>query len=78
MTSAPTREQRVRGVVRWYNRVSGFGFIRVEGQRDVFVGETAIRDSKPRALNEGQSVELSIVERHGRREADDVAPLTVV
>jgi len=55
--------------------VSGFGFIRVEGHRDIFVTESAIRIPGPRVLNEGQPVELTIVERDGGYDADDVAPL---
>ncbi|HYM69005.1 MAG TPA: cold shock domain-containing protein [bacterium] len=69
---SPTQIKRVQGTVRWFNRVSGFGFIRVEGERDVFVQESAINAAGPRVLNEGQPVELEIVDHEGRREASDV------
>ncbi|HXX38684.1 MAG TPA: cold shock domain-containing protein [bacterium] len=73
MAPPSMQAKRVRGTVRWFNRVSGFGFIQIEGERDVFVQESAIRATEPRVLNEGQAVELTIVHHNGRREADDVA-----
>jgi cold shock protein len=73
--SSSTQIKRVHGTVRWFNRVSGFGFIRVEGERDVFVHESAINAAGPRVLNEGQPVELEIVDHDGRREAADVTPV---
>jgi CspA family cold shock protein len=63
------------GRVRWFNRVAGFGFISVEGTRDVFVREAAISVPGRRALREGEAVELEIVEREGQREAVNVVPL---
>jgi CspA family cold shock protein len=73
--SSPVQAKRVHGTVRWFNRVSGFGFIRVEGERDVFVHESAINANGARVLDEGQPVELEIVDRDGRREAADVTPV---
>ena len=73
MVPPSMQAKRVRGTVRWFNRVSGFGFIRVEGERDVFVQESAIRAAEPHVLDEGQPVELTIADHNGRREAEDVA-----
>jgi len=72
-TSAPTA--RVRGTVAWFNKASGFGFIRTENGRNVFVQEAAINVPGRQTLEDGQPVELEVVERDGRREAADVVPL---
>ena len=45
------------GTVKWYNIEKGFGFIEVEGEKDVFVHSSAIKDSI-RSLEEGQKVQF--------------------
>jgi len=45
------------GTVKWYNTEKGFGFIEVEGEKDVFVHSSAIKDSI-RNLEEGQKVQF--------------------
>ena len=47
------------GTVKWFNTVKGFGFIEVEGEKDVFVHSSAIQgnDSR-RGLEEGQKVQF--------------------
>jgi CspA family cold shock protein len=45
------------GTVKWYNTEKGFGFIEVEGEKDVFVHSSAIKDSI-RSLEEGQKVQF--------------------
>jgi len=72
-TSAPGA--RVRGTVAWFNKASGFGFIRIEDGHNVFVQEAAINVPGRHTLENGQPVELEVVERDGRREAADVIPL---
>ena len=52
----------VRGKVKWFNSVKGFGFISIEGNKDVFVHHTAIKSDGYRTLDEGQEVELEVVE----------------
>jgi cold shock CspA family protein len=75
-TPAPIPSARVTGTITWYNKVGGFGFIRVEGVRDVFVHEAAIDVPGHQVLREGETVELEIVTRDGRREAASVVPVT--
>jgi CspA family cold shock protein len=45
------------GTVKWYNTEKGFGFIEVEGEKDVFVHSSAIKNSI-RSLEEGQKVQF--------------------
>jgi cold shock protein len=52
--------QRVTGTVKWFNNEKGFGFLGVEGGKDVFVHQSAIIAEGFRSLNEGDKVEFSI------------------
>ena len=66
---------RVRGTVKWFNENKGFGFITVEGGKDVFVHHTAINVAGRAPLQEGQSVELEVVESPKGPRAANVTPL---
>lgn len=48
----------MKGVVKWFNRKRGYGFIRTEEGSDVFVHHTAIETPGYRYLDEGDEVEL--------------------
>ena len=50
------------GKVKWFNSQKGYGFIEVEGGRDVFVHYSAISSSGFKTLEEGQQVEFEIVD----------------
>jgi len=52
--------QRVIGTVKWFNDGKGYGFLGVEGGKDVFVHYSAIEASGFRTLQEGDKVEFSI------------------
>ena len=54
-------QQTVIGTVKWFNDSKGFGFIAVDGQKDVFVHQTAIMTQGFRTLAEGEQVEFQIV-----------------
>jgi cold shock protein len=56
------------GVVKWFNRVKGFGFITPDsGPRDVFVHVSAIHRSGLDHLDEGQRVEFELTQIHDGR-----------
>jgi len=47
------------GTVKWYNTEKGFGFIEVEGEKDVFVHSSALKTNDSiRILEEGQKVQF--------------------
>jgi len=47
------------GTVKWYNTEKGFGFIEVEGEKDVFVHSSALKaNDSLRSLEEGQKVQF--------------------
>jgi CspA family cold shock protein len=54
-------QQTVTGTVKWFNDEKGFGFVSVEGQKDVFVHQSAILSNGFRTLAEGETVEFNIV-----------------
>jgi len=49
-----------QGTVKWFNADKGYGFIAVDGGRDVFVHVSAIQMDGYRSLEEGQRVEFDI------------------
>ena len=46
----------MKGTVKWYNAMRGYGFIEVEDGKDVFVHKTSIPDGT--YLNDGDNVEF--------------------
>jgi CspA family cold shock protein len=50
-----------QGIVKWFNDAKGFGFISRQSGVDVFVHHSAIRSNGFRSLQEGQTVQFSVV-----------------
>jgi len=68
--------ERITGTVKWFNNAKGFGFITLEGREaDVFVHFRSIQGEGYRSLNEGQSVEFTLVEGPKGLQAEDVRKL---
>lgn len=51
-----------KGKVKWFSDVKGYGFIEVEGSRDIFVHYSAIQREGYKSLSEGQEVEFEVVD----------------
>ena len=62
-----------KGKVKWFNQTKCYGFIAPEeGDKDVFVHITAVRDSGMQNLEEDQEVEFEIVEKDGKSSAENL------
>ena len=55
-------DNRVSGLVKWFNNSKGFGFIERQGDSDVFVHHTAILAEGFRSLAEGQAVTFDVID----------------
>lgn len=65
--------QEVAGTVKWYNPAKGFGFIAAEDQgKDVFVHRSVLERAGIPDLQEGQRVQISVVESQKGREATSI------
>ncbi len=67
--------EQVKGTVKWFNDEKGYGFISVEGGKDVFVHHTGINGTGRKTLFEGQEVTLDITEGQKGPQAENVNPL---
>jgi cold shock protein len=64
------------GTVKWFNSEKGYGFIEVEGEKDVFVHFSAIQDDSARKnLEEGQKVQFDVEDGSRGPQASNVIKL---
>jgi CspA family cold shock protein len=61
-----------QGTVKWFNPDKGYGFIAVDGGKDVFVHFSAIQSDGYRTLEEGQRVEFEITQSDRGQQAEKV------
>ena len=61
-----------RGRVKWFNDQKGFGFIEVEGAKDVFVHHSVITGGGFKSLKEGDEVEFETTQGPTGPNATDV------
>ena len=65
-----------KGKVKWFSEAKGYGFIEVEGKKDIFVHYSAIQKDGFRTLDEGQDVEFEVVDgAKGPQAANVVTPV---
>ena len=50
----------LNGKVKWFSDAKGYGFIEVEGRKDLFVHFSAIQKEGYKSLAEGESVSFEI------------------
>ena len=50
----------VKGKVKWFDAIKGYGFIVTNEGKDIFVHHSAIQGQGYKSLQEGQEVELDV------------------
>ena len=65
---------KVNGKVKWFSDAKGYGFIEVEGRKDLFVHFSAIQRDGYKSLAEGQAVSFEIEEGANGPQAAQVVP----
>tara|TARA_Y100000996_G_scaffold104462_1_gene76498 strand:+ start:880 stop:1092 length:213 start_codon:yes stop_codon:yes gene_type:complete len=51
---------RKQGTVKWFDTKKGYGFIELEGNKDVFVHFSEINEEGYKSLRDGEAVEFEI------------------
>lgn len=64
----------MNGTVKWFNTEKGFGFIEIEGGKDVFVHSSAIKGDGYKFLDEGQKVNFDVEDGPKGPQATNVTP----
>ena len=66
------------GVVKWFNRKKGFGFIETEKPgAEIFMQVADVVKGGDRAIAEGDRVEFETVDRSGRLQAKNIRKLNL-
>lgn len=63
------------GIIKWFDSAKGFGFITVEGKRDVFVHFKAINGDGYKTLNEGDRVKFEVEQGPKGEQASNVTKI---
>jgi CspA family cold shock protein len=63
----------LQGKVKWFSDAKGYGFIEVEGRKDVFVHYSAIQKQGYKSLAEGEIVDFEIEDGQKGPQASQVA-----
>jgi CspA family cold shock protein len=66
----------LHGKVKWFSDSKGYGFIEVEGRKDLFVHYSAIAQRGYKSLEEGQPVTFEIVDGNNGPQAAEVTLLS--
>ncbi len=64
----------LHGKVKWFSDAKGYGFIEVEGRKDLFVHYSAIQKDGYKSLAEGQPVSFEIEDGEKGPQAAQVMP----
>ena len=64
------------GTVKWFNAEKGYGFIKDEEEKDIFVHFSSINSDGYKTLEEGQKVTYDLVESDRGPQAKNVRVVT--
>ena len=70
---ATTGDDRESGVVKWFNRTKGFGFIVRDAGGEVFVHHRNIRGTGRRSLKDGERVRFTVAPHDKGLQAEQVS-----
>ena len=65
----------VRGKVKWFNNLKGYGFIEYKENEDIFVHYSTIIKDGYKTLDEGQIVEFDLIKTITGYQAKNVKPV---
>ena len=66
---------RTKGLIKWFNNRKGFGFIRLDDGKDVFIHHTALQGEELKSLKEVEAVEFDIVDGAKGPQASNVTKI---
>jgi CspA family cold shock protein len=62
ITGSIKKIKTMKGTVKWYDRVKGYGFLQTEDNKDIFIHRSGLEVSHTE-LEAGQTVEFEIEQR---------------
>ena len=66
----------MNGKIKWFNPTKGYGFIAVEGSKDVFLHVSALQKANISELQVDEQIEFDIGENNGKETAINVKKVT--
>jgi len=61
-----------KGKIKWFNPTKGYGFIEVDGSKDVFLHVSALQEAGISELLEGEEIEFEIGSNNGKENATNI------